>query len=106
MKQVKLSLEEWQVLRKLSNDQLRLLTTFKDRAEFQALISLSNLMIDIDKNYFFSENEAAITPNELALKHAYIRGAAGRGVQFIRIITAASQEILRREETARKAKAK
>ncbi len=104
IKKVTLSVEEWQVLKKLSNEQLRLLANFKDMAEFQALVDLANVMIDIDKNYFFSENEATIEPITLALKHAYLRGASARGVVINRLIASANSELKRREEVTRKMK--
>ena len=103
IKKVTLSVEEWQVLKKLNNEQLRLLTEFKDRKEFQALVDIVNIMIDIDKNYFFSENEGNMKPMELALKHAYLRGANARGIVITRLIASASSEILRREEIAKRA---
>jgi hypothetical protein len=104
-KKISLSVEEWQVLRKLNNQQLRLLANLKDMAEFQALVDLANIMIDLDKNYFFGENEATLEPIALALKHAYLRGASARGVVINRLIASANSEILRREEAARKMKA-
>lgn len=104
-KKVTLSLEESKVLRSLANDQLRVLTEFKDAKEFHVLEVLVNILIDVDKNVVFSENEAAITPTELALKHAYARGAAGRGTTLLRLIVGSASEILRREEAMRKAKA-
>jgi hypothetical protein len=104
IKKVELSLEERQVLKKLNNEQLRLLANFKDMAEFQVIVDLANIMIDIDKNYFFRENEATMEPITLALKHAYLRGASARGVVINRLIASASSEILRREEVARKMK--
>lgn len=105
-KPVVLSGEERNVLRQLNNEQLRLLVQLKDRAEFQAIIDLVNLMIDIDKNYFFRENEGAMEPVQLALKHAYRRGASARGIEITRMIQGASSEILQREEATRKMKEK
>lgn len=101
-----LSQQEWQVLRKLNNEQLRLLSELKDTAQFQALKDLANIMIDIDKNDFFSINEGQIDPVKLATEHAYYRGSAARLVMIDRLIISSAAEILRRAETARKMKEK
>lgn len=103
-KQVQLSLSEVRVLKKLNNEQLRLLTEFKDMKQFHALLDMANAIVDINKNELFAINEASISAQELAVKHAYLRGLAAGGVTLLRLVQGASAEILRREETARRTK--
>lgn len=105
-KPVTLSGEEKAILLKLSNDQLRVLSQFKETAAFIALTDVINMLIDIDKNIFFSLNEGKIEPVALACEHAYVRGGIAKNITLQRIIHGCEYELRRRDkeqEEARKA---
>ena len=103
-KQIALSGEERMMLAKMTNEQLRILSEFKETKAFMAFADLISNMIDIDKNIFFARNEAKTDPIALACEHAYVRGSAARGVMIQRLILGCSQELLRRKEESEKKK--
>lgn len=96
---IALSGEEIALLKKMNVEELRLLLELRENGKvFQVLLAITNMVIDTEKNYFFSLNEASMTSDELALKHAFSRGQAAFGTRLLRLITASGQELARREE--------
>jgi len=103
-KPIALSGEERMMLAKLNNEQLRILAEFKDTKAFVTFAELISNMIDIDKNIFFARNEAKTDPVALACEHAYVRGAAARGVMIQRLILGSQSELKRRHDEIEKQK--
>ena len=101
-KQVKLSNEERQILSKLSNPQLLFLKRVAEDKEFQTLRDIVNVLIDVEKNIFFGENEASLTSEVLYAKHAYARGGIAKLVTLIRLLVGSSDELSVREEERKK----
>lgn len=104
-KGVKLSNEEQAALMQLSNEQLQALRDLRETKAFLAMHALVNVLIDYEKNYLFSINEAGITPVVLSQKHAYSRGTCGAGAKILRLITASQAELSRREQAKKKQQA-
>ena len=103
-KAVVLTQQERAILAKLPTEHLRLLVGIRDGGFLTSIISIVNLMIDVNKNYFFGENELNISAEKLALKHAELRGEAAGQMRLIYLIQGAASELLRREEQTKKKK--
>lgn len=101
MKQVKLTHEERLILQKLSNQQLAFLKEIEDRG-LSTLKDIVNILIDIEKNIFFSVDESKFSQDALYAQHAYARGGIARLTTLLRIIAGSEQEALIRENERKK----
>lgn len=94
MKQITLSAEEREVLATLSIEQLEFFSEVSRHKNFPHFLEVINLMINQEKNIFFTKNE--INPDKLFALHAFSRGGIAKLVILIHIIGSSSGELSRR----------
>lgn len=96
MKDIALSAEQKAVLEKISIRQLAFFSRISQDKDFPEFSKVINLIIDIEKNKFYGENE--YDEKKLVMDHAYSRGGAGMLVKLIRLISVAQHELEKRTE--------
>lgn len=95
MKKIALTADEASMLAKMSVEELREMAKLKESGKlFEVILNVVNRVIDTEKNYAFHLRE----DEHFASNHAYSRGKAAFGVQFMRLLTASSLELARREK--------
>lgn len=102
MKKQVLTIEEQRMLQKLNLTQLYFLKRIKNDKDAETFKQIVNMLIDIEKNIFFGENE--ISRDDLFAKHAYARGGIGKLTTLFRIIQGSEAELDRREAERKKKK--
>lgn len=96
MKDLALSAEQKVILEKLSIRQLGFFAEIAQNKNFPEFAKVINLIIDIEKNKFFGENE--YDEKKLASDHAYSRGGVGMLIKLIRLISVSQHELEKRTE--------
>lgn len=91
---MKLTLEEKQLLERLTKEQLIYLSQLAENKDFPTLTAITNFFIEIEKNKFFGENET--TEEALTIKHAFARGSVAGLVKLLHIIGGSKVELDRR----------
>ena len=95
MNKVGLSAEDLNILSVLSTEHLRVLASISTSGkQVEVLVFLARLVIDREKEYSFRLQE----DEKLVTNHAYSRGKAAFGTQFIHLLGGASKELARREK--------
>lgn len=94
-KEISLNGEEVTLLNSFGHDFLVHLGKIADHPSFDALVSLSNLMIDQEKNIFFTEKE--MDKDKLAVAHAYSRGGIAKIMSFLRIVQGAAKKLKKKD---------
>jgi hypothetical protein len=94
-KEIALNNEEISLLNSFKHDFLVRLGEIADHKSFNSLIYLANLMIDQEKNIFFTEKE--MDKDKLAVTHAYSRGGIAKIMSFLRIIQGAKKKVMQKE---------
>lgn len=103
MQKLALSAEEIKILSKLSVEELQQLVNLKESGKmFAVLLTLVNIVVDIEKNYAFALTE----DDQLGVKHAFSRGKAAFATEFMHLIAGASSELARRQKIQHEIKAK
>lgn len=95
-KTIPLSAEERGVLEKLDTDQLQFFSKLKDDKDFPVFKDTINLLIDLEKNQFFGDDESKYQEHVWQARHAFARGGVGKLVSLLRIIYASGDELNRR----------
>jgi len=93
---MKLTLEEREILGKLTKEELIFLSQFSDEKNYETLVKIANFFIDIEKNLFFKGTK--FTNEQLANEHSFARGSIAGITKFVHVIAASNQELLRRSK--------
>lgn len=96
MKKMRISLIDQRILSACSMELLGFLVDISQHRSFPELKKLINLMIDAEKNVFFTQKE--YDPDVLMTDHAFARGGVAKLTALIHIIGAAEQERNRRKD--------
>ena len=96
MKDIALSAEQRLLLEKLSVRQLEFFSEIAQNKNFPEFAKVINLIIDIEKNKFFGENE--YDEKRLVLDHSFSRGGAAMLVRLLRLISVSQHELEKRTE--------
>lgn len=101
MAKLRLSLEEQGLLKNIDQETLVFFSQLKDHKKFQGLIDLIFLLIDLEKNTFFSGN---INDNDenLLKRYSFARGTVAGLLMLRNIILGANYELQKRDEARRK----
>lgn len=101
-KTVKTSNEERIILKRLSTEQLSFLSSLRQNQDFSTFLEIIDMVIDLEKNSFFGENESMYENPVWQARHAYARGGVAKLIMITRLIAAAEEELGRREEERKK----
>ncbi len=96
MKEIKLSVEQRAILDKLTIRQLEFFSSVSQHKNFPEFSNVINLLITIEKEKFFGENE--YDEKRLVLDHAYSRGSIAGLIQMLRLISISQHELEKRTE--------
>lgn len=104
MAELRLSNESRLILSKLDISQLSFLSSIKLNKDFQTFQDVVNLLIDIEKNSFFGDDESKYENPVWQARHAYARGGIAKLIMLLNIIVGAEVEMQRREQERKKRK--
>ena len=96
MKEIKLSNEQRAILEKLTIRQLEFFSSISQHKNFPEFNKIINMLVDIEKEKFFGENE--YDEKRLGLDHAYSRGSIAGLIQMLRLISVSQHELEKRTE--------
>lgn len=92
------------ILEKLENTQLSFLTKIKHDKEFATFKEIINILIDVEKNSFFGDDESKYDNHVWQARHAYARGGIAKLILFMNIMVGSEMEFNRRESERKKKK--
>ena len=96
-KQYTLSAEERKLLEHLDREQLQFFSKIKGDKDYELFRDAVNLLIDYEKNIFFSEDESQYTREVWQAKHAYARGKVASFVMLLHLLVGSVAELERRQ---------